>query len=376
MLMDSDVTGMTNEQLLLMRTAARYSDEHREAGKHRPIGDRVERAWGQLASLGLIGIAARLDFGGLDGSCMDEVIVAVAIGRGVVPIAYSSIAVMAVHLVNSLPQGATILPEILSGDRLMAVADEEPGAFLQSPPSTLLVEQDGAYGLRGRKCMVMDFDRAAGVLVTARDQATDEIVIVRVDAQSKGLRSTPVQVIDGRTAHNLQLDIQVDRDDILLCGREAAACLDAARDRAVITCAAESIGVMRGALALTREHLRARQQFGKPLATLQALRHRFADMAIEVECAESAVFAAARSDADPAARGHMASIAKAKCASAGLSICEAAIQLHGGLGMTNDYRIGQYYKRILVLNALHGSRDEHLDLLAKRRDASPDIRVS
>jgi alkylation response protein AidB-like acyl-CoA dehydrogenase len=72
----------------------------------------------------------------------------------------------------------------------------------------------------------------------------------------------------------------------------------------------------------------------------------------------------------------MASIAKAKCASAGLSICEAAIQLHGGLGMTNDYRIGQYYKRILVLNALHGSRDEHLDLLAKRRDASPDIRVS
>lgn len=241
MLMDSDVTGMTNEQLLLMRTAARYSDEHREAGKHRPIGDRVERAWGQLASLGLIGIAARLDFGGLDGSSMDEVIVAVAIGRGVVPIAYSSIAVMAVHLVNSLPQGATILPEILSGDRLMAVADEEPGAFLQSPPSTLLVEQDGAYGLRGRKCMVMDFDRAAGVLVTARDQATDEIVIVRVDAQSKGLRSTPVQVIDGRTAHDLQLDIQVDRDDILLCGREAAACLDAARDRAVITCAADRL---------------------------------------------------------------------------------------------------------------------------------------
>lgn len=375
MLMDSDTTGMTDEQILLMRTASRFSDEQREPGSRQGADNRAKQAWRQLASLGLIGIAAREDTGGLGGSCVDEAIVAVAIGRGIVPIAYSSISVMAVHLLSGLPIGATAVPKILSGDRLVTVADEEPGAWFGSPLSTVLAGQDGAYRLTGNKGLVLGLEQASATLVTARDQATNETVIVWVDLQDTGLRSTPVQMIDGRTAFQLQLDVLVESRNVVVRGYEAVARLEAARDRAAIVCAAEAVGAMRGALALTREHLRTRRQFEKPLAAFQALRHRFASMAIDVECAESAVFAAAYADADPTRRGYMSAIAKAKCASAGLSVGEAAIQLHGGLGMTDDYAIGRYYKRLLVLNALNGSRDEHLDRLAEHRGAPSSSNV-
>lgn len=286
-------------------------------------------------------------------------------GRSIVPIAYSSIAVMAVHLLSGSPIGTAIIPRIVSGDHLVVVADDEPGAPYGSERSTLLVGNAGAYRLSGTKSVVLGFDQAGAILVTARDQATNETVILWADVANAGLRATPIRLIDGRTAHELQFDMPVDDNHIIARGQAAAATLEAARDRAAVTSAAEAVGAMRGALALTREHLRTRRQFDKPLAAFQALRHRFASMAIDVECAESAVFAAAH--ADPARRSYMSAVAKAKCASAGLSVGESAIQLHGGLGMTDDYAIGHYYKRLLVLNALNGSRDEHLDRLAEHR---------
>lgn len=363
---DSETTGLTDEQVLLMRTASRFADEQRAPGGGRRSEGHVMRAWGQLALLGLIGIAAPEDIGGLGGSCVDEAIVAAAIGRGMVPIAYSPIATTAVHLLSSAPLGQDIVRQILSGKRLVTVADDEPGMPLGSPPSTALVRRNGAYRLIGNKELVLGLDQAGSILVTARAAATNETVIVWLNLQDRQLRPTPLQMLDGRTAYRLEIDIDIEGTDILMRGNQADVCLEAARDRAAVINAAEMVGAMQGVLALTREHLRTRRQFGKPLSALQALRHRFADMVIETECSESAMFAAADACADPARRRHMAAVAKAKCSRAGVSVGEAAIQLHGALGVADESEIGHYYKRLIVLNALHGSRDDQLDRLAER----------
>ncbi len=359
MLVNEDTTGLTDDQVMLVETAAKFCDDHAtRAGKD----GAPEQFWNGLAALGLLGIAIGEDRGGTGGSLVDEAIVAAAIGRAMAPLAYPSSVVMVGHLLEGGAE-PEMLPQFLAGEIRIAMADQEPDTPGRSIEQTVVSEDKQGLRLTGVKDFVFDLDHSSALLVTARVEGCDETAVVRLAKQADGLSMTPVPMLDGRMAHRLEFDIRIDRADIVLRGAEADRRLAEARDRGAIASATEAIGAISGIMALTRDHLRTRRQFGRPLSEFQVLRHRFADMAIDAECAVSVVFAAARAAHDPERRGYMAGIAKSQAIGAAHAIAEAAIQLHGGLGMTDEFAVGRYYKRIMVLNATNDTRDDCLDRL-------------
>lgn len=361
MLANEDMTGLTDDQVMLAETAAKFCDDQaKRVGKN----GATEQVWNGLSALGLLGIAIGEDRGGTGGSLVDEAIVAAAIGRAMAPLAYPSSVVMVGHLLEGAAASA-MLPQFLAGEIHIAMADQEPDAPGRAIDQTVVSEDEQGLRLTGGKDFVFDLDLASALLVTSRVAGSDETAVVRLAKESQGLSMTPVRMLDGRMAHRLEFDIRIDHADIVLRGAEAGRRLAEARDRGAIASAAESIGAISGILALTRDHLRARRQFGRPLSEFQVLRHRVADMAIAAECAVSVVLAAARAAQDPERRSYMAAVAKSQAIGAAHAIAEAAIQLHGGLGMTDEFAVGRYYKRIVVLNATNDSRDDCLDRLVE-----------
>lgn len=354
---------MSEEQALLEESVARFVRDH--CGIERQVawraGHGLDAVWREITELGWIGVSAPEEAGGAGGSGIEETAILAGIGRGLLTIAYIPCAVMAVEILGAAPAGADLLREVVVGERRLTVADDEPGRAYGQAPSTEVSEGGTGLVLRGRKSLVLGLDEADGILVSARDGATGEGVIVLIDAHDAGIRRRDVVLMDERRASDLDIEVEVPAENVLLRGDEADAALARASDRAAVAAAAEAVGAMRGAVELTREHLATRRQFGTALASFQALRHRFADMVLDLELTECLVTAAAASLDDPDQRSIMASAAKARAAKAGRLVGEAAVQLHGGIGLTAEYAVGQYYKRLMVLAALFGGGDDHRD---------------
>lgn len=354
---------MSEEQALLAESVARFvrdncTPERQVAWR---AGHGLDAVWREIAELGWIGASAPEAVGGAGGSGVEEAAIMAGIGRGLLTIAYIPCAVMAVEILGSAPAGADLLRQVVAGARRLTVADDEPGRACGQPPSAEVSEGGTSLLLRACKSLVLGLDEADEILVSARDGATGESLIVRVDAHDPGIRRRDVVLMDERRASDLDIRAEIPAGTVLLRGREADAALARASDRAAIAAAAEAVGAMRGAVELTREHLATRRQFGASLASFQALRHRFADMVLDLQLTENLVTAAAASLDDPDQRSTMASAAKARAAKAGRLVGEAAIQLHGGIGLTAEYAVGQYYKRLMVLAALFGGSDDHRD---------------
>ncbi len=256
------------------------------------------------------------------------------------------------------------LPAMAAGERIVALAYLDEGARDASCEVSALAHRSGAgYCLSGRKTLVWHGEVADALLVTAR-VAGEGLALFMVPGVATGLRCEGYPTIDGLRACDVVMnEVMVPPQARIGSEGEGAAALEHALEHGIAALCAEAGGAMERLIELTADYLRTRQQFGKPLGSFQALQHRVADMLVQKELAVSMAFVAAQalSEPDPAQRGRMLSAAKFMVAKAGRFIGHQAVQLHGGMGMTDELAVGDYFKRLTMLDPLLGDSDYQLE---------------
>ena len=338
--------------------------------------EQARQRWQAMAELGLPGLPLSSDHGGSEQGPVEVMLVAQELGRALGGGAWLSSTVMASQLLQRLAtpaQQAQWLPRLTSGElqAALAVYDEGVRYEWQQVTTQAMAEGDG-YRLSGRKSLVLHGDSAQLLLVVARTAgeagAREGLSVLALDAATPGLQVQGFDTLDGRRAAHLQLDgVHVPADRLLGTAGDAAEALDAILDAANAALCAEAAGAVEALIAHTAEHLRTRKQFGAPLAKFQVLQHRVADMAIALEQLKSMACAAAAAVAgdDVNQRCRVVSAAKVLASQQGRQIGLAAIQLHGGMGMTDECRVGHYTKRLMVIGQLFGDSAWHLQRLVK-----------
>ncbi|MFO1079125.1 MAG: acyl-CoA dehydrogenase family protein [Reyranellaceae bacterium] len=330
--------------------------------------------WKAFAEMGWLGTALAEEHGGLGGSLSDTAVLAEEFGRALVlePFGPATLAGRLLERAVPPPQRPALLAPLVSGETLTVLAHDEPGARGRlSAVATTATPTDGGYRLHGRKCVVLGGDQAQRFVVSARtaggplDPAGISLFVVERDAP--GLVATPCRLIDGRGAAELDLrGVEVGADAILGAPGEGLAALGPALDEATMLACADAVGAMDQALWITCDYLKVRKQFGTLLADFQVLQHRLAEMYVELEKARSSLRQGVRAlaSSDPAARRRAVSAAKAQIGRSGFFVGSQAIQLHGGIGMTEAYAVGHYFKRLCTFDMLLGNAAHHTALIA------------
>jgi len=370
---------LTDDHLALRDAVQRFCDGEYPA-QHRGNPETPEQArqrWQAMAELGLPGLPLSSDHGGSEQGPVEVMLVAQELGRALGGGAWLSSTVMAGQLLQRLAtpaQQAQWLPRLASGELQAALALYDEGVRYQwQQVTTQAVAEGDGYRLSGRKALVLHGDSAQLLLVVARTAgeagARAGLSVFALDAATPGLQVQGFDTLDGRRAAHLQLDaVRVPADRLLGTAGAAADALDAILDAANAALCAEAAGAVEALIAHTADHLRTRKQFGAPLAKFQVLQHRVADMAIALEQLKSMACAAAAAVAGDNVdqRRRVVSAAKVLASQQGRQIGLTAIQLHGGMGMTDECRVGHYTKRLMVIGQLFGDAAWHLQRLAAR----------
>lgn len=256
---------------------------------------------------------------------------------------------------------AALLRQIASGEIVVVLADTERGARLASPPALTRAEPAATgWSLNGAKSMIMAAPWATALLVSAT--TPDGPAVFAIDPESPGVSVFPYRTIDGRRAADLRFDnVMVAAQQLIASPHIAPAAVEAATDATIAALAAEALGVMRRILDDTIAYTRDRRQFGQPIAGFQALQHRMVDMFMKIEAATSATYLATMK-LDAPARERMLAISGAKVlvGEACRFVGQNGVQLHGGMGMTEELAVGHYFKRATVIEGLFGTSDDHL----------------
>jgi alkylation response protein AidB-like acyl-CoA dehydrogenase len=361
--------------------AGRYSFEARRAILRSPDGFSRE-IWREFADLGWLGLAIPEEFGGLGASAIETGIVMEALGRALVVEPYLATSVISAQLIAALgtpEQKSDLLPRIAEGKALLAFAHVEPQAgFVLEDISTMATRADEGWHISGRKDVVLGAPWADTLLVAARISGNQRdlggIGVFVVPSVSDGLTTRAYQTLDGGRAGNIEfVEVAVPADALLGDSANALPAIDMVVDHAIAAMASEAIGCMQVLLDTTIAYTKQRVQFGKPLADNQVLRHRMAAMAVKIEEARaSALNAMLMVDADPATRARAASGAKVKVGRAGRFVAEQAVQLHGGMGVTEELNVGVYFKRLMAIDVIFGSPEFHLQRHALLSRAQAD----
>ncbi|CAN1535820.1 CaiA Acyl-CoA dehydrogenases [Burkholderiaceae bacterium] len=328
--------------------------------------EAIAPLWRGLAhELGLLGAALPENLGGMGGGLPEQMLICQALGAALVPEPYSSSAVLGANLLQALddPAAEALLQGLANGQVRLAVAAFEPeGRSDLSRVSTHLHTKGGQRCVSGRKTLVRSAPWATHRLVSARDEA-GQLRICVIERAASGVQRRDVQLIDGAWAAELAFD-QVPVQAVLGQG-DALAALSQAWDTATLVAGAEAVGVMQALMRDTLSYTSQRKQFGQPLATFQALQHRMADMYLALVQAAAAVGACADVWGDSAARrAQRVSSAHVTVLRAARLVGQGAVQLHGGMGMTNELAVGHAFKRLTVIEQQFGGVTQHLRRLA------------
>ncbi|QRG09040.1 acyl-CoA dehydrogenase family protein [Xanthobacter dioxanivorans] len=370
---------LSEEQQLLKDSVARtfaksYDFEARARILASPAG-WSRAAWMQMAELGLLGLPFAPEDGGFGGGPVETMIVMEAIGRALVVEPYLSTAVLAAAVLRhggSPALRARLVPQVADGCLILAFAHGEPQARWElSDVATSAERVEGGYLLCGRKSVVVGGDVADMLIVSGRMSGPPRhptgLGLFLVNGSAPGVTIKAYATQDGRRAADIRLD-SVFVADVDVVGDPAGALPVIARavDEAIAAICAEAVGAMDEAVAMTVEYLKTRQQFGVAIGTFQALQHRAADMFVALEQARSMALFAVMSVAEknPQTRAIAMSAAKIQIARSARFIGEQAIQLHGGIGMTMEYKVGHLFKRLVMIDKEFGDLDHHLDRLA------------
>lgn len=322
--------------------------------------------WQQFADLGVIGALFTEDAGGFGGEGEDIMVVFEALGRALVVEPFLPTLLAGSLLVDVMgAEASSHIEEIIAGQKIIALAHGEPGSrYNLDHVETQAAEKDGAYLLSGHKSVVLSGADADVLIVSARTSgsaAADKgISLFLVDPKSAGVTLRPYGTVDGYPASEVILD----KVSGTLIGKKDAGLepIEKAHSKAILGLCAESLGAMEVAKDLTVEYMKTRKQFGVIIGKFQALQHRMADVLIEIEQMRSSIVnAAGHLNADRKKREWYASAAKHMAGTIGRQVAEEAIQIHGGMGMTWEYPVGHYSKRIIMADHLFGDTDHHLD---------------
>ncbi len=365
----------TDEQLLLKNSAERYlTQRYSFADRHRYLANPKgwdPGVWADFSEFGWLSLPFEIEHGGLGAGAVEMAILAQEFGRVLVLEPYGTSIVLCGYLLERLAttkQQSAWLTELISGTSVFAFAHDEPASRLTPGPVTVqaLRHQDN-WLLSGVKTLVRSAGSADYFLVTATVSASGpgstqgDAALFVVPASAVGLKLTPYGLIDGSQAGDLTLHQVAVSVEHQLTGQPGpnhvnsiAALIRSANERAVVFAAAQASGCMRAALDATVSYTKTRQQFGRPLAANQVIKHRLVDMAIACEEASAIAFRAALLG-DTAS----ANAAKLKVSRAARLVAEQSIQLHGGMGVTEELNIGAYFKQLLAFEMSFGS-NRHL----------------
>lgn len=332
--------------------------------------------WSQFAELGLLALPFAEADGGFDGGPVERMIVAEAFGRGLVLEPYFATVILAGSALRfgaSDAQRARWVSQVTDGSLLLAFAHGEVDArYDLAHVATTAVRDGDDWLISGRKAVVWHGDCADKLIVSARvsgDTASpDGIALFMVDSDAAGLTRAPYRTHDGLRAADIGLDqVRVGSDSLIGSAGGAYPIIERVSHEAIAFMAAEAVGAMEAALNITVEYLKTRQQFGVVLSSFQALQHRCAEMFVATEQARSiAIFAAMRVDDDNALERTRAMAAtKVQVGKSASFVGKQAIQVHGGIGVTEEYVIGHYFKRLTVMETIFGDTDHHLAALAR-----------
>lgn len=331
------------------------------------ISDKV---WQQLAELGALAVALPEAHGGLGGNAVDTLVVMHALGRRLVVEPYLPTVVLGAGLLLEAGSEAqrAILPAVASGERYLALAHDEADArYLLSYVTTQAKRDGDGFVLDGDKQVVLGGEAAHQLIISARTSGGPDdasgITLFVVDADAAGLSRRGYRTQDSHRAADVSLrGVRVPASAVLGEVGGGHALLERAVERAIAAVCAESLGIMEVLLDLTGSYVKTRKQFGVPIGTFQALQHRLADMLMRVEQARSMAYLAASTvdSTDVVHRRRTFAAAKAMVAQAARFVGQQAIQLHGGIGTTDEAQVSHYFKRLTVLELAFGDADHHL----------------
>ncbi|MEM6440548.1 MAG: acyl-CoA dehydrogenase family protein [Pseudomonadota bacterium] len=344
----------------------KYPIETRHKAAESEAGFDPE-TYAQLAELGVIGALIPEDAGGFGGAGFDIMVVFEALGRAlsVEPVLATGVFGAAPILAAGSDAQKAMLEEVVAGAKKLALAHGEPDSRYDL--AHVSTKAEGGK-LTGRKAVVANAGAADKLVVSARTSGgtTDEngISLYLVDPKGEGVTMRETPAVDGGRVAEVTLDGAPGE----LLGEEGQgfAALEKTAAAATVALCAEALGAMEVAHAMTVDYAKQRKQFGRPIGAFQALQHRLVDMSIEIEQARSAVInAAGRLEADRDERELYVSAAKNMIGRAGKHVAEEAVQIHGGIGMTWEYAVGHYAKRIVMIDHMLGDADHHLERFIK-----------
>lgn len=376
---------LTEEQQMLQDSLRRFLANEYTFEKRREIiesGQGTDAGiWQALAEMGLLAFTFPEEYDGLGGSGIDTMLVMESFGRALVTEPYLATVVLAGGLVRdagSDAQKQAILPAIASGEKLMALATYEHGARYSLAHINTQARQDGSgYVLNGTKTAVIHGGQASQLIVSARTSGNGHsengITLFLVDTGASGVSITDFATHDGfRTAEINLNDVQVTADALIGEADQGFPALEKAIDQGIAALCAEAVGAMDAMMEATLEYTQTRQQFGTPISRFQALQHSMADMFIQAQQGRSmAILAADSADSDDRnARREAISQAKLLTNQCARDVGQSGVQLHGGMGVTDEMWAAHLFKRLTMINLLFGDADYHLDkvsdaLLAK-----------
>jgi alkylation response protein AidB-like acyl-CoA dehydrogenase len=370
----------SEEQQLLAASVRRFVEKQYDFDTRKKIIASTEGGsssiWAGLAEIGLLGLPLPVEAGGFGGGAVDLFSVMEAFGDALVVEPYLSTILAARFIVRAgtAAQQQTLLPAIIGGEIRMAFAQSERNArYNLAHVATRARKDAGGYVLDGQKCVVLHAPCADRLVVSARSSGADAdeagISLFVVDVHASGVMQTAYRTIDNMPAADIDLrSVRVGADALLGGEGKALPLIVEGTDFAIALLCAEAVGALKYANDATLEYLKTRKQFGVPIGAFQALQHRMVDMVISGEQARSmASLACAKVDSerDPAERQRVVSAAKIKVADACRHVAQESIQLHGGMGMTDEMKVSHTFRRLTMIAQQFGDADHHLERFAR-----------
>jgi alkylation response protein AidB-like acyl-CoA dehydrogenase len=329
-------------------------------------------AWGEIAELGLLGLGTSEEDGGMAMGPVAAMLALEALGRGLVLEPVAAVALVAASVVAQAPAGvrASWAPRIASGEARVVLAYQERAArYRLNRVDTKATQNGDAWTLSGAKSIVTIGDQADAFIVSARVSGANDdaagIALFLVERSASGVKTQGYALQDGSRAAEVMLaDAPA---TLLVAAGSAFAALELAVDIGIAALAAEAVGAMDKLFELTVEYMNTRKQFGVAIGTFQALRHRLADMKMQLELARSmSYFATLKLGEEPAVRRRAVAQAKVQLGNSARFLGQQAIQLHGGIGMTDEYIGSHYFKRLTTMEMQFGDTMHHIGEVSAR----------
>ena len=364
----------TEEQTMIKDSVSRFVRDEYDFDTRRSIIDSEEgisrKFWTMFAELGWLSVPFAEEYGGFGGSVEDIAAVMEELGKGIVVEPYASTVVVFGGLLSASDNSALkeeVIPTVIDGSCMGSFACvEAQSRYELSDVATTAAAADGGYTINGEKTVVANGGTANKFVVSARTSGgqfdRDGVSLFLVDATTAGVDVKSYKMMDGLSAATVTFkDVVVTESQLLNAAGEGMALIDQVMPQILMALSAEALGIMATLNTLTVEYTKVRQQFDTPISSFQALQHRMVDTFMACEQAKSMLYRCLcqAGEDDRQALSKSVHALKATVARYGRLVGEEAIQIHGGIGMTDELNVGHYVKRLMMINVSFGDGDFH-----------------